>query len=168
MHPSVGKLVLVFVSIPSSFKSLLFLFLCSLVYSSIGFSHGKGGYPWRATQQESIHHGWLPAEVWILKRSLPIHLSNSFLSQPCCVLTLLPVVVHSCFFFPSILFPYSLLLFNFYFCPLPFPLCHLVQHYPSMFIHLTLCTYLTLHYCCTKIERHVNRTLTTYVLYIEN
>lgn len=55
---------------------------CFLVYSSFGFSHGKGRCPWRAAQQESLFHGRVPEEIWILKRPLPIHTAAHSLSTP--------------------------------------------------------------------------------------
>lgn len=73
-----------------------FFLLCLL---STCFCHGEGRYPWRAAQQESIYDGWLPEEVWILKRPVPSHLAARP-PPPCCI-SPLPARVgsHYCFFF---------------------------------------------------------------------
>lgn len=43
-----------------------------LVYFSVGYSHGQGRYPWRAAQPESVSHGRIPEESWILRHLPPL------------------------------------------------------------------------------------------------
>ena len=95
-----GELFLSFFSF--SFFSSGFVHLwsfCFLVYSSIGFSHGKRRCPWRAAQQESLYHGWVPEEIWILKWPLPIHPHSSALFKHIFIpnmLTALPGLISRC------------------------------------------------------------------------
>lgn len=99
-----------------------FFLLCLL---SNGYCHGEGRCPWRAAQQESISDGWIPEEVWILKRPVPSHLAppSSSPSPPCCI-SPLPVLVgsHFCFVFFFFLLP-SLLCLLFLSCHPPVLAC---------------------------------------------